>query len=452
MLHRQLGQDGNRDRRRAVKSARMQIYRMNFDRSASLARSPTLAADVVARRSSTVSPRAVGGGEADLVEQLLHHRLQAPRADVLDARVDLGGEVGERVDGVVGEVERHALGRHQRHVLLDQAGLGLGQDAARSRRASAPCSSTRIGRRPCSSGSRSDGLATWKAPEAMNRMWSVLHRAVLGGDGRALDQRQQVALHALAADVGADALRRARDLVDLVEEDDAVVLDRRRCASRDDLVLVEQLVALLGDQQVVASRRPSCVARLVRWPKALPSMSPRLIMPICAPGMPGNVEGRHAAAGVARPRSRSPCRRARRSRSLRAEACRASSALAVCADQRVEHALLGVELGLGLHLLARRVAHQADADLDQVADDLLDVAADIADLGELGRLDLDERRARRAWPGGARSRSCRRRSGRSSGCSWAAPPRAGRRSSCWRRQRLRSAMATARLASFWPTM
>jgi hypothetical protein len=25
-------------------------------------------------------------------------------------------------------------------------------------------------------------------------------------------------------------------------------------------------------------------------------------------------------------------------------------------------------------------------------------------------------------------------------------------SSCWRRQRLRSAIATARLASFWPTM
>ena len=30
-----------------------------------------------------------------------------------------------------------------------------------------------MGRRPCSSGRRSDGLATWKAPEAMNRMWSV---------------------------------------------------------------------------------------------------------------------------------------------------------------------------------------------------------------------------------------------------------------------------------------
>ena len=34
-----------------------------------------------------------------------------------------------------------------------------------------------------------------------------------------------------------------------------------------------------------------------------------------------------------------------------------------------------------------------DRDLDEVADDLFDVAADIADLGELGGFDLEERRA-----------------------------------------------------------
>ena len=62
------------------------------------------------------------------------------------------------------------------------------------------------------------------------------------------------------------------------------------------------------------------------------------------------------------------------------------------ADQGVEHALLGVLLGPRLHLLALGLAHQADADLDQVADDGFDVAADVADLGELGRLDLQERR------------------------------------------------------------
>ena len=60
------------------------------------------------------------------------------------------------------------------------------------------------------------------------------------------------------------------------------------------------------------------------------------------------------------------------------------------ADQRGQHALLGGQLRLGRNLLPAALAHQPDADLDEIADDLLDVAADIADLGELGRLDLDE--------------------------------------------------------------
>ncbi len=63
------------------------------------------------------------------------------------------------------------------------------------------------------------------------------------------------------------------------------------------------------------------------------------------------------------------------------------------ADQGVDHALLGGEFGLGLHVLALLLAGERDGDLDQVAHDLLDVAADIADFGELGGLHLQERRA-----------------------------------------------------------
>ena len=47
------------------------------------------------------------------------------------------------------------------------------------------------------------------------------------------------------------------------------------------------------------------------------------------------------------------------------------------------------------------LAHQADGVLDQLADHALDVAAVVADLGVLGGLDLDERRAgERGQPAG----------------------------------------------------
>ena len=61
-------------------------------------------------------------------------------------------------------------------------------------------------------------------------------------------------------------------------------------------------------------------------------------------------------------------------------------------DQRIQHALLGGLLRAGFDILALALADLDDGDLDEVADDLLDVAADIADLGELGGLDLEERR------------------------------------------------------------
>ena len=46
---------------------------------------------------------AVGGGEGNLVEHPLHHRLQPPRADILDRGIDRDRDIGERVDAVGGE-------------------------------------------------------------------------------------------------------------------------------------------------------------------------------------------------------------------------------------------------------------------------------------------------------------------------------------------------------------
>ena len=122
------------------------------------------------------------------------------------------------------------------------------------------------------------------------------------------------------------------------------------------------------------------------------------------------------------------------------------------ADERVEDAVLGIALGLGLDLPAQPLARHLHRDLDEVAHDALDVAADIADLGELGGLDLDERGLGQAWRGASRSRSCRSRWARSSRCSWAAPPRGAARPAAGGASGSCSAIATARLAAPWPTM
>ena len=89
-----------------------------------------------------------------------------------------------------------------------------------------------------------------------------LHRPVFGRDRGALDQRQQVALDALAADRAAAHVG-DRDLVDLVEEDDAVGLG---VGERDavDVVLVEPLVGFLLDQLVARPRATLSLRRLLR--------------------------------------------------------------------------------------------------------------------------------------------------------------------------------------------
>src|SRR3546814_10762751 len=59
--------------------------------------------------------------------------------------------------------------------------------------------------------------------------------------------------------------------------------------------------------------------------------------------------------------------------------------------ERVEQPLHRSFLGSGAHGFAAAVLFEPHGFLDEVARNLLDIAADIADLGELGRLDFDER-------------------------------------------------------------
>src|SRR5262249_10165068 len=62
------------------------------------------------------------------------------------------------------------------------------------------------------------------------------------------------------------------------------------------------------------------------------------------------------------------------------------------ADHGVQAALLGLQMSLCTHLLALIDADERDRRLHKVADDLIDVAPDISDLGKFSRLHLQEGR------------------------------------------------------------
>ena len=64
----------------------------------------------------------------------------------------------------------------------------------------------------------------------------------------------------------------------------------------------------------------------------------------------------------------------------------------VRADERVQNALLRLQMRLCADFFALAVAHEANRRLDKIAHDLIDVAADIANFGELRRLNLEEGR------------------------------------------------------------
>ena len=66
--------------------------------------------------------------------------------------------------------------------------------------------------------------------------------------------------------------------------------------------------------------------------------------------------------------------------------------LAVRMQDEVDDAVLGKHGSACLDLLARFLLADADAGFNQIADDALHIASDIADLSELRRLNLDERR------------------------------------------------------------
>src|SRR5262249_58621197 len=176
----------------------------------------------VGRVDGQLLARQIGRVERDLLEELLHHRVQAPGADVLRAGVHLHRDLCDRLHRLRSEPEAYLLRLQELHVLRDQGVPRLGKNADEI----VPRQGVEV------DADREAALELW---DQVRRLGDVERAgrdeedvvraddAVLGGDRRALDDRQEVALDALAADVRTVAAFPPGDLVELVEEDDARV-------------------------------------------------------------------------------------------------------------------------------------------------------------------------------------------------------------------------------------
>ena len=258
-------------------------------------------------------------------------------------------------------------------------------------------------------------------------------------------------------------------LVDLVDEDDAVAA-RHWPAPR--LLISSSLTSLAASSSTSSfSASPIFSLRVLRLPPpTLREQALELLGHLLHAGRAHDLE---RGLRARRPRSRSPCRRAAPSRRrLRITWRAVLSGLAGAGRTRrgggTRMSSTRSSAASSARARCRRICALAlllDGHFDQVADDGVDVLADVADLGELGRLDLDEgrvgqpRQAARdlglAHAGGPDHQDVLRRdlaaqrlgppAGGASGCAARSPPRAwrpaGRR--CGGRVRRRSPAASS---------
>src|SRR5581483_98492 len=205
----------------------------------------------------------------------------------------------------------------------------------------------------------------------------------------ALDQRQKIALHALTRYVTAGAAFARADFVDFIEENDAVVFDVPD-GFLGELIGIEELVGFLVDQNFVGILHGDAASLGAAAAKLAEDVADGNRAHLSARHA-GNVEQRQAATAARLHLDLNFLVVELAGAQLLAKGFLGRSA-GIGADERIEHALLGGLLRTRLDVLAFAVAGQSDGDLDQVAHDLFDVAADIADLGEFRRLDLQKRR------------------------------------------------------------
>ena len=294
------------------------------------------------------------------------------------------------------------LGREKRRVLLDERALRFGQDAYEI--LSAQRFELDANRKaPLQLRDQVRGFGDVKRAGGNEENVIRLDHAVLGVDGRAFDDGQDVALHAFAADIRPVAALAPRHLVDLVDEDDPRLLHAIDRGAGDGVHVDELLLFFLRERLQGLGYGKLALARP-------PLEKPRQhVLDVDVHFLDrrtgDDLERREALlahvdldllvveAAVAQLFAQLLTRALR----LFADARRLFVVVRRRRQRRqeeIENALFSGLPCLLANLGDALLADHVDGKLGQVAHHRLDVSPDVADLGVLRRLDLDEGRLR----------------------------------------------------------
>src|SRR5579872_6336285 len=143
--------------------------------------------------------------------------MQAARADVFRAFVHAKSEASDFFECFFGELQFYAFGFEQRRVLLDQRRLGLSENTDEifhGERLQFHAN----GKTPLQLGNQVAGFGDVKSSGGDEQNVVGANHAVAAVYSRAFNDRQNVALHTFAGNIGSVTALATGDLVDLVEK------------------------------------------------------------------------------------------------------------------------------------------------------------------------------------------------------------------------------------------
>ena len=218
------------------------------------------------------------------------------------------------------------------------------------------------------------------------------HETVAGIDGGPFHDRQNVALDAFAADIGAVPAFAPGDLIDLVQEDDAAGLHSLQRHARH-LVHVDELLLFFLHQVIGRFRHPHlAAARLAA--EEIGEHVLQIDAHLFDARVGGDFEVGAAVFHFQFHDALVELALAQPLAQFLARTVDAFAGLRLRRHQQIEQALFGVGLGAVGHFFQALLAHHVDGDIHQVADHRFHVAAHVADFGELAGLHLQKRRIR----------------------------------------------------------